>query len=70
MMMPCRLRSLRSLPALLWTTTTAAGDPGRRELVEVIASVSLREELHLQDGDTVEIEILGAVESSGPSDRP
>jgi CTP-dependent riboflavin kinase len=60
LMLPCRLRSLRSLRGFLWTTTNGASDPTRRGLVEIIASENLRDRYGLRDGDLVEVEVLAA----------
>lgn len=70
LMLPCNLRSLESQRAFLWVTTRGASDPDRRGLVEIIASVSLRDTYGLQDGDLVEVEVQrGGDRTAEPADR-
>jgi hypothetical protein len=56
--LPCSLSKAPGVPALLWSTTVAAKDPGDRLVAEVIAPVSLRTTFGLSDGDIVEIRLL------------
>lgn len=70
LMLPCTLHSLGSQPAFLWVTTRGASDPDRPGLVEIIASVNLRDRYGLQDGDLVEVEIpCGGDRTTEPADR-
>jgi CTP-dependent riboflavin kinase len=67
LMLPCKLRTLGSQRAFLWITTNTVTESARRNIVEIIASVGLRDAYGLQDGDVVEVEILpaaGSLESS------
>lgn len=52
---PSRITLPREQPAYLWTTTTAADNRPDPEVVELIASVKLRDILGLATGSTVEI---------------
>jgi CTP-dependent riboflavin kinase len=58
LMLPCRLPTLGSQRAFLWITTNAVTESARQNIVEVIASVGLRDAFGLRDDDLVEIEIL------------
>ena len=64
LMLPCKLPSLGSQRAFLWTTTNTVTESARRPIVEIIASVGLRDVYGLQDGDLVEVEILPAAGST------
>lgn len=56
LMLACRLRSLGSQPAFLWTTTRGT-HAAREGLIEIIAPFGLRDRYGLRDGDFVEVEI-------------
>jgi len=58
LLLRCRLRSLRDQPGYLWTTTNAARDYSNACVLEIIASVGLREVYGLRDGDQVVVELL------------
>lgn len=58
LLLPCLLKTCSDQPGYLWTTTTVDPDPDSRRVVEVIASIGLREAYSLVDGDRVEVEIL------------
>jgi CTP-dependent riboflavin kinase len=57
LLMRCVLANLSGQPAFLWTTTTAARDRPDSHVVELIASIKLRDRYDLSDGDLVEIDI-------------
>lgn len=52
---PCRITQPQEQPAYLWTTTTAADDRPDPQVVELIASVKLRDIPGLATGSTLEI---------------
>jgi len=64
LLVPCVLSNLAMQPAWLWTTTTAADDRYDPWVVEIIASVNLRETFGLADGSIVEVQLLGEFEDS------
>ena len=54
--LPCRLETLDGRPAFLWTTTTPR-DGAARNLIEIVADVSLRATFGLKDGDRLTVEL-------------
>ena len=60
LLLPCTLPSLGSQRAFLWITTNAVTESARQNIVEIIASVGLRDTFGVRDGDLVEIEIQSA----------
>ena len=53
---PCTIVTPGKQPCWLWTTTTAADGRIDPNVVELIATVSLREKLGLADGTEIEVE--------------
>ena len=60
LLVPCRLPSLDDRDAFLWTTTRVLSDPEPAQVIEVIASIGLRAAYALEDGDLIELEVVGA----------
>jgi CTP-dependent riboflavin kinase len=57
LMLPCVLSSLDDTPAFVWRTTAAEQHSEDRRLLEVLASIPLRQTFGLKDGDRVEVRI-------------
>lgn len=56
-MVPCILTNLQEQEAYLWSTTTAAASREDKNVVEIIASIGLRSEFGLSDGDWIDIQL-------------
>ncbi len=56
LLLPCVLENLADEAAFLWTTTTAVA-PEERSIIEILASVNLRQRFRLKDRDTVIIRL-------------
>lgn len=58
LMLPCVLPLLDRTRGYLWTTVNAANEADTVDLVEVIASIGLRDAFGLEDGDVIELELV------------
>ncbi len=67
LLLPCVLTTLDECPGFLWTTTRALDDAEPSRVIEVLASVRLRDAFGLSDGDLVRLELPGV---EPPGDAP